>query len=67
MQVQTFIPSYSDRPQSRGPKGEHRRYDQDNGQRIRIRHDILDAAESRCPEGMTLKSFINLVLSEHFL
>jgi hypothetical protein len=59
MQVQTFTPAY--------PKAKHRRYDQEQGQRIRIRHDILDAVEARCPQGMTLKAFINQTLSEHFL
>jgi len=57
MNVPTYKPNYRPR----------RRYDQDEGQRIRIRHDILDAAEERCPEGMTLKAFLNEVLAERFL
>jgi len=68
MEVQTFTPTYPDlQPKRKGPSGEHRRYDQDGGQRIRIRHDILDAAEERCPKGVTLKAFLNEVLAERFL
>ena len=68
MEVQTFVPTYPDLHLKRkGPSGEHRRYDQDEGQRIRIRHDILDAAEERCPQGVTLKAFLNEVLAERFL
>lgn len=57
MNVPTYKPDYTTR----------RRYDQETGQRIRIRHDILDAAEQRLPKGMTLKAFLNEVLAERFL
>ena len=57
MEVQTFIPTYSAPRTSR----------QEGGERIRIRHDILDAAEERCPKGVTLKAFLNEVLAERFL
>lgn len=57
MNVPTCKPDYTTR----------RRYDQETGQRIRIRHDILDAAEQRLPKGMTLKAFLNEVLAERFL
>jgi hypothetical protein len=57
MKVQTFIPTYS-LPQTKKKEG---------GERIRIRHDILDAAEERCPKGVTLKAFLNEVLAERFL
>ena len=57
MEVQTFIPTYPSTPTNR----------QEGGERIRIRHDILDAAEVRCPKGVTLKQFLNKVLEERFL
>jgi len=57
MEVQTFVPTYS-APRTNKHEG---------GERIRIRHDILDAAEQRCPQGVTLKAFLNDVLAERFL
>ena len=57
MEVQTFVPTYSV-PQTKKQEG---------GERIRIRHDILNAAEERCPQGVTLKTFLNEVLAERFL
>jgi hypothetical protein len=68
MEVQTFVPTYTDTQQKRtGPSGGDRNFDQEGGQRVRIRHDILGAAEKRCPEGVTLKAFLNEVLAERFL
>jgi hypothetical protein len=68
MEVQTFVPTYTDaKPKRTGPSGEHHHNEQEGGQRVRIRHDILGAAEKRCPEGLTLKAFLNQVLAERFL
>lgn len=58
MNVQTFYPTY---PESKIP-----RYDPE-GNRIRIRHDILEAAAARCPQGITLKTYLNQLLSEILL
>ena len=59
MKVPTFIPNYTQRTSGN-------RYDPE-GIRIRIRHDIMDAAEGQRPEGMSVKAFLNLKLAEVLL
>ena len=66
MEVQTFVPTYTQQKRT-GTSGEKRNYDKEGGQRVRIRHDILSAAEERCPKGVTLKMFLNEVLAKWFL
>ena len=62
MKICTFIPNYNN------PSAKTQSARQDpGGVRIRIRHDILDAAEVRCPKGVTLKQFLNKALEERFL
>jgi hypothetical protein len=59
MEIRTFIPDYAQRNQGN-------RYDPE-GIRIRIRHDIMDAAERQRPEGMTVKAYLNQKLAEALL
>ncbi len=59
MEIRTFIPDYTQRTQSN-------RYDPE-GVRIRIRQDIMDAAERKRPEGMSVKAYLNEKLSELLL
>lgn len=58
MEIRTFTPVYPD-----NTKPKQQRHDPE-GIRIRIRHDILDAAERQKPEGMTVKAFLNQKLAE---
>ena len=59
MEVRTFIPEYTQRNQGN-------RHDPE-GVRIRIRHDILNAAEGQRPEGMSVKAYLNQKLAEVLL
>jgi hypothetical protein len=61
MEIRTFTPNYNQ------PKANSTRHDPE-GIRIRIRHDILDAAEQQAKEaGVTVKSYLNQKLSELLL
>jgi hypothetical protein len=59
MEVPTFIPDYGQRTQSNRKDPE--------GVRIRIRHDILNAAEGQRPKGMSVKAYLNQRLAEVLL
>ena len=59
MEIRTFIPDYGQRTQSN-------RFDPE-GVRIRIRHDIMNAAERQRPEGMSVKAYLNQKLAEVLL
>jgi hypothetical protein len=59
MEIRTFIPDYTQRTQSN-------RFDPE-GVRIRIRHDIMNAAERQRPEGMSVKAYLNQRLAEVLL
>ena len=62
MEIRTFTPTYNDCQKKNGSN----RHDPE-GIRIRIRHDIMDAAESQKPEGMTVKAYLNQKLAELML
>jgi hypothetical protein len=66
MEILTFKPSYTDNPKNQGNQNKQQRRDPE-GIRIRIRHDIMDAAERQKPEGMTVKAYLNDKLSELLL
>jgi len=61
MEIRTFKPSYTD-----NSKPKQQRHDPE-GIRIRIRHDIMDAAERQKPDGMSVKAYLNEKLSELLL
>jgi hypothetical protein len=58
MEVQTFTPTY--------PEAKQRRHDPE-GVRVRIRHDLMDAAEKLKPEGVSIKAYLNQKLAEVLL
>jgi len=64
MEIRTFIPSYPDGSKNQG--NQSTRQDPE-GVRIRIRHDIMDAAEQQRPRGMTVKAYLNRKLAEVLL
>ncbi len=64
MEIRTFIPNYDNA--SASAKAQSKRQDPE-GVRIRIRHDIMDAAEQHRPRGMTVKAYLNGKLAEVLL
>jgi hypothetical protein len=60
MNIQTFRPTY--------PAEKRQSYRENNpyheGTRIRIRPSVMDAAEKRCPKGLTLREYLNRTLEE---
>ncbi len=62
MEIRTFIPNYD----NASAKAQSTRQDPE-GVRIRIRHDIMDAAEQQRPRGMTVKAYLNGKLAEVLL
>ena len=66
MNIQTFRPSYPEKHQgSRNSKGNLGNPDHE-GTRVRIRPNVMNEAEKRCPKGLTLREYLNRTLEEIF-
>ncbi len=62
MKIQTFRPTYPETAckSSRSNNPDH------EGTRVRIRPNVMNAAEKRCPKDLTLREYLNRTLEEIF-
>lgn len=56
MNIQTFRPTYPDKHRGSRNNPDH------EGTRVRIRPSVMNAAEKRCPKGLTLREYLNRTL-----